>query len=362
VRLTSGHSANGGIIDDFYLAPGAAFLGDINASSPPSNPPTSADSIWHKVADYSAPGMTAPTNLRMYPDAPSNYGAHSSFQVAWDWTLPTNGLNVGDFQVVLTDSAGNWYPGYPVSVAAGSRTYNFTGLNQNTQYQAYVKARYASGGRADSAWAGPLRWKTGADSYVVYDIPVYDWRNEFEYTPPYYYTYTSAALGDGSTWGFGKAIDGNFSSYWNSDVVTEPLGSTQGEGWMVQAPSVDGNGNSYLFTGIRAWTINPHTWWIGIYYNNAWQGGNTVYNGKYTSFRVPYAVGVDQGAAGTNPTIRPGNYQTNSGIFVAGLMQVPGYDGYNWRMEMIELRLLLMQWTLVAYNPRTVAAVNSGPW
>jgi hypothetical protein len=73
-------------------------------------------------------------------------------------------------------------------------------------------------------------------------------------------------------------------------------------------------------------------------------------------------VGVDQGAAGTNPTIRPGNYQTNSGIFVAGLMQVPGYDGYNWRMEMIELRLLLMQWTLVAYNPRTVAAVNSGPW
>ena len=48
--------------------------------------------------------------------------------------------------------------------------------------------------------------------------------------------------------------------------------------------------------------------------------------------------------------------------FVAGLQQVAYYDGYNYRMEAIEVRLLVQRWIQTGWGPRTVPAVNSASY
>jgi hypothetical protein len=339
--------------DDLYvdMGPNSTFKGPITVPPAPPGPPTSTDPGWHKITAYSAPNLAAPTNLRMNPADPNN---HSTFPVAWDWSQPANGLTP-NFHVVLTNEAGSWLQDYVVGNA--TRTYTFSGLSQNTRYRAYVCATYPGGGRPDTAFIGPLNWAIGADAYTVNDVPVYGWGGEFEYLPPYYYTYSSAANGDNSTWGFGKAIDNNFSSYWNSDIVSEANGdANQGEGWMVQPPA-----GNYLFNGIRLWNFNPTTCWLGVSLNGNWQGGLTPYVGKYAGWRIPYVAGV--GPQNNFDVRSPTQYNTNGvTTFIAGLMQNPGYDGYNWRITLVELRLLLQQWVQTGWGPRTVPAVNSAAY
>jgi hypothetical protein len=298
---------------------------------------------WHKEPEYSAV-LPAPTNLRM---STADVNNHTTIPVAWDYSgvLPPD-----DFHVVLTDEAGSWL--WEGSAASGARSMTLGPFGQNKRYRVYIAARKA--GRPDTAWAGPLNWFLGQDAYTAYDVPVYDWANEFEYIPPIV-NYSSAANGDGATWGFQKALDGNFSSYWNTDIVSEPNGNgNQGEGWMVQAPS-----GHYLFTGVRLWNLNSHTCWVGVNTAGGWQGGLQPYVGKYAPWRINYAA---VGGPGTAYDVRAGNYVTDAGggVTVAGLMQNPASDGYNPRIAVLEVRLLLQSWTLIRYDPRTVPAVNSG--
>jgi hypothetical protein len=123
---------------------------------------------------------------------------------------------------------------------------------------------------------------------------------------------------------------------------------------MVQAPA-----GHYLFTGVRLWNPNSHTCWVGVNTAGGWQGGLQPYVGKYAPWRINYA---SVGGPGTAYDVRAGNYVTDAGggVTVAGLMQNPASDGYNPRIAVLEVRLLLQSWTLIRYDPRTVPAVNSG--
>jgi hypothetical protein len=201
---------------------------------------------------------------------------------------------------------------------------------------------------------GPLNWAIGADSYVVYDQPVYGWGGEQEVMPSNY-SVSSAANNDFGSWGGQKMVDGNFSSYWNSDVVNPSLDSNQGEGWRIWVP-----GGNYLLNGVRLWNWASHTVWYGVSLNGGsnWQGGSVPYTGKY-GFLVH---GYNTGASGINSgDVRSGQYQTNGlPVVVDCLLQVPGYDGWNYRIGTIEVRLLMQQWVQTGWGPRTVAAVNSG--
>jgi hypothetical protein len=285
----------------------------------------------------------------MNPADPNN---HSSISVARDWNQPAGGLPVGSFHIVLTNEGGGWLrEDFP---AAGTRTYTFSNLSQNTRYRVYIAARYAGGGRPDTAFVGPLNWSVGADAYTVNDVPIYGWGGEQE-VMPYTYSQSSAANGDYNTWGFQKALDGNFGTYWNSDIVSPTLDANQGEGYRLWVP-----GNNFLLNGVRLWNLNPHTVWYGVYLNGAWQGGLQPYTGKYSFLVHGYNVGVSGVGSGD---VRSGQYQTQgTGAYVDCLLQVPASDGYNLRIATIEARLLCQEWTQTGWGPRTVPAVNSGSY
>jgi hypothetical protein len=197
----------------------------------------------------------------------------------------------------------------------------------------------------------------GQDSYVVNDVPVYGWGSEAEYVPANY-SVSSAANNDFGSWGGQKLVDGNFGSYWNSTVVTEPLDASQGEGFRLWVP-----GGNLLLNGVRLWNLNPHTVWYGVSLDggSTWQGGNAPYSGKYGFLVHGYNAGV---AGVYRPgDIRSGQYQTNGlNAIVDCLLQVPASDGWDLRIATIEARLLMQPWVQTGWGPRTVPAIASGSY
>jgi hypothetical protein len=304
-------------------------------------------SAWHHDPSYS-PQMPTPTNFRNNGTPTTT---HDRVQVAWDYSglLPPD-----NFWVLIMDQNGNGLR-WDQAPGGANRTWTATGLATNTYYQLAVMARYA--GRPDTPLTPNMHWYTGYASYVVNDVPVYGWGGEFEAMPSTY-SQSSAAVGDYNTWGFQKAIDGNFSTYWNSDVVDPNVDSYQGEGFRLWVP-----GGNYLLNGVRLWNLGAHTVWYGVSLNGGsnWQGGSTPYFGKYGFLVHGYNVGVAN--VGSPGDVRSGQYQTNGqNAVVDCLLQVPAYDGYNWRIGVIEVRLLLQQWVQTGWGPRTVPEAASGNW
>lgn len=298
---------------------------------------------WVKEGGYS-PQLAVPTNLRMNPADVNN---HNTIPVAWDY----NGLlPPDDFHVVVTNEGGSWL--WEGAAASGARSMTLGAFGQNARYRVYVAARRA--GRPDTGWAGPLNWALGKDSYVTNDVPVYGWGGEQEVMPSTY-SQSSAANNDYGTWGFQKAQDGNFSSYWNSDIADPSLNANQGEGFRLWVP-----GNNYLLNGVRLWNLNYYTVWYGVNLNGNWQGGQAPYYGKYGFLVHGYNAGFNNIF---NGDVRSGQYQTQgTGAYVDLLLQNPSYDGYNYRFGVVEARLLCQEWIQTGWGPRTVAAVNSAYW
>lgn len=119
-------------------------------------------SIWQTPAFmyYKMGGGWVDTGYRGYPATPSAPWVH-----AWDynnvaigWSAGSGGAPVAAYQIVQTDSSGNWMYSYEVG---GSPWGNFP-VGPGGYYQYYVRAKGTSG--LYSPFAGPLRIYIGQPS------------------------------------------------------------------------------------------------------------------------------------------------------------------------------------------------------
>lgn len=125
--------------------------------------------VYAKTSDGTPGGGFGPnprwvdTGYRGYPAVPAQI-----WVAAWDytnvivqWSAGSGGAPVSAWNVVMTDPAGNWL----AQIETGSAQW-MTGINWNTRYRYYVRAKATSG--LYSAFQGPLNVGIGHPTQYTY--------------------------------------------------------------------------------------------------------------------------------------------------------------------------------------------------
>jgi hypothetical protein len=312
-----------------------------------------AGGAWVKDA-YSAPVLAMPTNVRMNaPDATN----HATIPIAWDFTLPTGGTPPTNFDVLLTDEGGTWLR--LVTVDGATRSYTFTSVAPNTRYKMWVRATVTNNTRGPTLWAGPVNWFLGQDSYVLSDVPVYDWAPDVDGSRIYWSPGPASAFIEASSEALGfpayYAIDNNLSSRWKTALAPES-GSLQGEGIRFKMP-----GGHFLMRYVFVSAPYPVTAWVGVFRATAWQGALTVYSGKYGHFQHNYVAGFGPQASFL---LNIGDWITDSTSdgMIDVLLQNPTDEGGGPTLSAWEIQPVLLPWIQTGWSTRTVAAINSATY
>ena len=110
-------------------------------------------------------GVWVDTGYVGYPAAPVNFAINgwSYSAVALQWGAGAGGAPVSAYNLVQTDSAGNWLNQVEVS---GSPWGNFS-VNWDTRYQFYIRSKSAAG--LYSGFVGPIRAAIGHPRQDTYD-------------------------------------------------------------------------------------------------------------------------------------------------------------------------------------------------
>ena len=152
------------------LKSGAGWLGPVadgNLRLKWGGPWISPSYVRHKVGDVGG-GYWRDTGYRGYPNPPSGpwvhyWPTHNNVQFAWNYA-GAGGAPVAHYQVVLTDSSGNW-------LATEDSTDNLSpywGVGPDGYYQCFVRSVAANG--LTSPFQGPVRIRMGHDA-----TPNYAW-------------------------------------------------------------------------------------------------------------------------------------------------------------------------------------------
>lgn len=329
--------------------------------------------IWKKETEYL--GIpAAPTNFRV-TSATNDY---NGITFEWDY----NGeVEPHHFEVYIYDYGPN--PADPPDLEiwgddGGSRMFRY-----NSGQSRYVSAnlaavgiseaepalgamRFFGGGTTDPGEGVAPRWKTGAAAYTIYDVPIYGWGPTFEHIPVLAYQssqYTASNTGQ-------QSRDNNTGTQWISVGHSTSGTANDWEGCAYRMPYT----SHCLYVGMRVIQGNgPCYLSHGVYHNGSWKGsinhsmnvppvlGGGLMDHNYLGY---YTVAMDQ-------YLYEGGYATDGGSSPSGnlVMVTLGPNvtthpsiGMGYFASIKEVRMLLQNWVVTGYGPRSVAAVPSGTW
>lgn len=326
--------------------------------------------IWQTEGQYTFK-PAAPTNFR----ATSGSTDYTGIDLAWDYAgiVTPKRWVLGIYDYGSNSASTPTYSETFLSDPA-QRTYRLN-LASNTYVSLVLAAESTTGDRTffggstttPVASAG-LKRHVGAASYTVYDVPVYGWADTWEWTPPFVFEssrYADANSGD-------KAVDNNMPSAWISSAHAQTGTVNDWEAVWVRMPYWA----HHKYVGLRviqeeAGSSLPSCYLThGVYYSNAWQG--SVNQPISSPPCHPWLVhpNISYYSVSNDQYVYEGDFVTDGGSNPSGnlvsVMLGPNLKTsafvFGYYCAIHEIRLLLQNYRVVSYGPRTVAAVPSGTW
>ena len=321
--------------------------------------------VWKQEPEYVGLPV-APTNFRV-TSVSTDYGG-----VTFEWDY-TGLVAPAEFRIYIYDygSSSANTPMMEMYVEdPGARSFRY-----NCGPSQYVSATLAAvsitgstiffGGAATNPGKGVApKWKTGASSYVVNDVPIYGWGPTFEHIPAL--SFASSQFDASHTGQHSR--DNNTGTQWISVGHGTSGTVNDWEGCAYKMPYT----SHCLYVGLRVIQGNgPCYVSHGVFHNGTWKGSINhamavppVFSFLDHNYISYYNVAMDQ-------YLYEGGYVTDGGSSPSGNLVAVTLGtnvtthpsiGMGYFASIKEVRMLLQNWVVTSYGPRTVAAVPSGAW